>query len=323
MEVKVGGFVQLYAAPWVGDDSLVENGDPATRPGFRLRRARFGFEGRFGPDVGLLLVVNPLETDEGVGTVSDAKLSFAVGPFLHLYLGTGKVPFSRAALESSRTLQGLERPLSVGLIVPERRLGLTAEGQFLDGRIAYLAGVMNGTEGFQFGNRYGGFLIGGRLEVTLFGRPDLRHPHSAGLVVAVDALYEEGPATSGPAASADLLLTGGGGSLKLEGLCDQKSPNTAPILSPGISDTIDRCGAYAEVGYLFARRPIQPVVRVEYSDDNLDLNDAGDVLLIDGGVNVQLIDSYARAQLHYLARIERYGASRDNDALVLSMSGAF
>ncbi|HUS66414.1 MAG TPA: hypothetical protein VMZ28_17880, partial [Kofleriaceae bacterium] len=76
VEVRVGGLVQVHAAPYVGDAALIENGDPATREGFRLRRSRLGVEGRFSQPLSIQLTVDLLEADEDDGTVSDAKIIY-------------------------------------------------------------------------------------------------------------------------------------------------------------------------------------------------------------------------------------------------------
>ncbi|MFS8067059.1 MAG: hypothetical protein ACMG6S_11870, partial [Byssovorax sp.] len=39
-------LLQTQAVPYVGKESFLQAGDPAERGGFRLRRARFGFEGK-------------------------------------------------------------------------------------------------------------------------------------------------------------------------------------------------------------------------------------------------------------------------------------
>jgi hypothetical protein len=330
VELLVGGLVQLHAVPWVGSDALIENGDVATRGGFRLRRARFGLEGRFEKKLGILLAVNPLESDEDVGTVSDAKISYTFAPWAHLSAGAGKVPFSRGALLSSRNLPSIERPLVVTRITPSRRLGLTAEGRLFDGMFAYLAGVMNATEGFSFGNRFGGWLAGTRLEVAPFGAIEVRGspgdaPSRDGVSFGASGLFEDGPSVTTLAASVDVAVAYAQGTLLVEGLCDRKTPVDAPLVAPGVADRVERCGAYAELGWRFAvgGMPFEAVVRGELFDDNTALDDTGDAVLIAGGINAELVPDYVRIQLHYLARRERFGGERENDAVAFALLGSF
>lgn len=317
VELKVGGLVQIHLVPWAGEDALIENGDVATRAGFRLRRVRFGFESLFAKKLGLVLTINPLDSDQDQdGTISDAKLTYDVGQWGRLAFGAGKVPFARGSLVSSRRLASIERPLSVTKLTPARRLGITAEGRAWDQRIAYLAGVMNATEGFGLGNQFGGLLGGGRVEIAPLGEI---------LSIGGSGLFEEGPAVRTLALSADVLATYEGFSMLLEGLCDRKTPIDAPLVSPGVAANVERCGAYAELGYLSTTLgpSAQVVVRAELFDDNRALEDTGDVALLSAGVNVDLFEELARVQLHYVGRFEMHGGRRDNDAVVLALQGGF
>lgn len=325
LEMRIGGLVQLQTALYAGEHALVDNGDFATRAGFRLRRARLGLEGRIGQNLGVLLAVNALESDREVGTVADAKLTWAFAPWLGVAAGTGKVPFSRSALQSSRTLLSLERPLSVSQITPSRRLGFTAEGQVLEGRIGYVAGVMNATEGFSRGNQFGGFLYGARLEFSPFTRPLAGQVGTSGVAIGASAFRDEGSAIRRDAFSVDLLAAFRGASLQLEALCDRASPTIAPVPATELLANTERCGAYGEAGYALLVRslPLQVTARAEVFDDNRVLQDAGDVLLLSGGVNVDVFGDHARAQLQYVMRRERFGIQRDNDGLVVGLQGSF
>jgi hypothetical protein len=324
IEVRVGGLVQVHAAPYVGDDALVENGDPATRPGFRLRRSRVGFEGRFRQPLRIELVIDMLEADEDEGSVSDARLHYDWRPELRFSLGVGKVAFSRGSLESSRRLPVIERPLVVTEIAPDRRLGANLEGALLGGSLVYVAGLANGSEGFADGNEFGGYLAGGRLQYFVLGEPkglDVRD----GVSVGASGYYENAPATNGFALSGDVIANFSGATLVLEGLCDTRTPDDSPEVSPTIADDITRCGGYATGLYDLEGLPVplQPAVRVELLDDNTEVEDAGDAWQISGGLNSMLIDPYLRAQLHYTSRIERRGPNRSNDSLVLAFTGVF
>lgn len=324
IEVRVGGFVQVHAAPYVGDDSLVENGDPATRAGFRLRRSRVGFEGRFKQPLRIELVIDLLEADEDEGSVSDAKLHYDWREELRFSLGVGKVAFSRGSLESSRRLPVIERPLVISEIAPDRRLGANLEGALLGGNLVYVAGLANGSEGFADGNEYGGFLAGGRLQYFVLGEPkglDVRD----GVAVGASGFYEDAPATNGFALSADVTANLANATLVVEGLCDTRKPDDSPDVAPTIADDITRCGGYVTGLYDIPGLPLplEPAVRVELLDDNTDVDDAGDAWQVSGGLNSMLIDPNLRAQLHYTSRIERKGPNRSNDSLVLALTGVF
>ncbi len=323
-EVRLGGLVQAHAAPYVGEDSLIENGDPASTAGFRLRRARIGAQARFKDRLGLFLAVNPLETDREVGAVADAQITYEFAEWLRLQAGTSKVPFSRGALVSSRTLPMLERPLTVAAIVPSRRLGVTAEGSFVDGKVGYLVAVMNGTEGYSRGNLNGGVLLAGRVEGGL-GEVNPFRASARGVRVGLNALSENGPAINAIGYGADVVAGGFGGTVQLEVLCDNRKPQLQPTIAPTLSVATRRCGAYVEATYVFPvpRVPLQLAVRAETFDDNEALQDAGDTLIFSGGLNAWFVPDFARAQLHYVARRERFSTERQNDALVLALQGSF
>jgi hypothetical protein len=311
--LALGGLLQLHLAPYVGSDALLANDDPEQKAGFRLRRARFGIDARFQTDLRFLLVLNPLTSDPDTGAISEATISYTARPWLRLRAGADKVPFTRAELMSSAALPTIELPLSVQLFVPDRRLGFIVDGSL--GPLAYLAGVMNATEGYDKGNQFSGLLYVARLQGSFALGP-------LGLDVGVGGYVEDGAAATTLAGSADLELSLGGASLAVEGLCDQTTPADSPTTSPTVADKITRCGAYVEAGFQLAHPNLQPIVRVEYVDDNTDVDDAGDALLMVAGANWRL-DPHLRLQLDYVLRHERKSAERANDVLVLNLQGEF
>ncbi|MCA9583467.1 MAG: hypothetical protein KC416_16820, partial [Myxococcales bacterium] len=324
--LSLGGLTQVHFAPLVGEDALLANGDAASEAGFRIRRARVGFEGALGDDFGIYLGLNLIGVDSADGVVSDAKIAWSPAKELLLSVGSGKVAYSRAALESSRRLPLVERAYAVNAITPGRRLGVTAEGAVWEDRIAYLVGVMNGTRGFALGNQFGGVLYAGRLEFNVWGHPDSRDPWADGIALGGGALYDNGPSAATLAWSGDLVLAYEGARLVGEVLCDTTDPDDTPAPAATVADTVDRCGGYVELAYtlpVWKAHKIQPAVRGELFDDNTALDDAGDLIAIGGGINGYLIDPYVRLQLHYLARIEREGVERKNDTLVMVVQGTF
>jgi phosphate-selective porin O/P len=313
--LALGGLLQLHVAPWVGGDALLADHDVEQKAGFRLRRARLGVDATFQNDLRFLLVLNPLTSDPDVGTISEATVSYAFKPWLRVRAGADKVPFTHAELLSSAALPMIELPLSVQLFVPQRRLGLIVDGAFGGGAFAYLAGVMNATEGYDKGNQFAGLLYVARLQ----GQAALG---GLGVAGGVGGFFEDGSATTVLAGSADLELGVGGASLAVEGLCDRTTPVDSPATSPNVADKVTRCGAWVEAGYRLARPDLQPIVRLEYVDDNTDVDDAGDAWLLVAGVNAR-IDPHLRLQLDYVGRHERKSAERANDAIVLDVQGEF
>jgi hypothetical protein len=326
VEMKVGGLVQLYFAPYAGSDSLIANGDAVTKPGFRLRRAGFGVAGLLGPKLSILIAINAIQSSTEGGTVSDAKIMYDVAPWLRLEAGTTKVPFTRNGLESSRTQTGMERPLVVTSLTTAGRLGVSAQGELVERHFAYYVGGYNGSDGLSQGNQFGGFLAGARFEYRPWGGPPPDPwERVSGLAMAVDAIYENGPSTTRVGYSGDVYAALGGAHVKAEGICDRSTPKDNPVISPTLPDAVKRCGAYGETGYVILTPvvPIQPAARFEIFYDNTALQDAGDVAILDAGLNAQLISYYLRTQLHYIARFQLYGPQRSEDALVLSLQGTF
>jgi hypothetical protein len=95
------------------------------------------------------------------------------------------------------------------------------------------------------------------------------------------------------------------------------------MTSPGVADQLDRCGAYAEASYRIAPRvvrSIEPVVRVEWLDDNTGVDDAGDAWLLSAGANLRL-NANLRLQLYYLGRFERESVERGNDSVIFAVQG--
>lgn len=313
--LRVGGLLQLHLAPYVGDDALLDDDDPAAREGFLLRRARLGVEAALPSHLRVLLVLDPLEDEPGAGAVSEARVSYEPRPWLRLAAGADKVPFTRGELASSAALASIERPLTVQTLVPQRRLGAVAEGALFDDALTYVAGVMNATEGYARGNQFAGLLYVARLQYR-FAASSLEVGVGAG------GYYEDGPATNTIAGSADLRLAVAGAALLVEALCDRITPDDAPTASPEVADELSRCGGYAQASYRLGRHGLEPVARLEWLDDNTGVDDAGDALLVAAGVNAQL-DAHLRLQLHYLGRYERHAAERANDAVILAVQGAF
>jgi len=168
--------LQLQAVPWVGDDALLENLDPAQDAGFRVRRARIGFSGRILREVSFDLLwelFNDVDLANHGQPISNRLLDATIGwhrwSWLQVEAGAGKVPFARSVLTSSAELQFAERPYYAedSDLVPERRVGATLVGEL--GMLRWAGGVYNGSEGLSLGNRFAGLLYAARLEVEPFG----------------------------------------------------------------------------------------------------------------------------------------------------------
>jgi len=195
-----------------------------------------------------------------------------------------------------------------------------ATGSVANGKVNYIAAFMNATDGYEKGNEFGGFLYATRATVNAWGNPTATED---GLAIGFGGYVEDGPATTTMAASANILFSMKRMLLTIEGLCDKLSPQDVPKPAPTIADTITRCGGYGELGYTLKNKwEIQPIVRGEYFNDNMDLKDAGDAFLLSGGINASM-NEYTRVQLQFTHRMELEGDPRKNNSLILAIQGAF
>src|SRR6185437_3435384 len=128
-------LLQVQAIPYLGADASVEAGDPADKPGFRFRRARFGFEGRLfhrvpfeiNAEYDAAIVKNP-----GL-ILHDAWFGYDRFRYLQIFVGTADVPFSRSALTGAGESALIERPFAVQAMAPFHQLGARLEGRFFSG----------------------------------------------------------------------------------------------------------------------------------------------------------------------------------------------
>jgi len=313
---------QAQVATYVQKDALVDNGDPASAEGFRLRRARVGFFGSYKDVLGISLVIDVKDQDSGGTTLSTATLLYKPYSFLNLALGTATLPFSRGAFASSSRLQMIERPMSIQRIVPGAQLGFAALGVLAGGIVEYATGIYNGQPG-----RYGlgpldrGFLYAARLQVAPLGRmaPGESDYDQSPLRFAVggDTYYSEDASIKTHAASADVALKWRGFSLLGEVIWDRREPMKAPVAPTSLPSTTDRLAFYAQAGYFVVPRLLELAARYEWYDDHRHVSDAGDIWLATGGVNLFLLEGYLKVQLNYQHRGERKVPELKNDVMFL------
>jgi phosphate-selective porin OprO/OprP len=136
-DLRIRGTVQLDYRSFL-DDTPVSGSLNDT---FLLRRVRPTFEFALGKAVALRL------TPEFAGanaTIVDAYLDLKVKPWLTFRAGKQKGPIGLERLQSGSQTVFIERALPTEL-APNRDIGLTAQGDFARGVVAYQLGVYNGT----------------------------------------------------------------------------------------------------------------------------------------------------------------------------------
>jgi hypothetical protein len=320
--LSVNLLAQAQVATYVQKDALVDNGDPASAEGFRLRRARVGFYGTYRNQLGISLAIDVRDQESGGTTLSTAVLLYKPYSFLNLALGTAPLAFSRGAFTSSSRLQMIERPMSIQRIVPGAQLGLAALGTLAGGILEYATGIYNGQPGrFGFGPLDRGFLYAARLQVAPLGRmsPGESDYDQSPIRFALggDYYYSEDASIRTHAASADVALKWRGLSLTGEVLWDRREPMDAPVAPTSLPSTTDRLAFYAQAGYFVVPRLLELAARYEWYDDHRRVADAGDMWLVTGGLNVYLLDGYLKAQINYQHRAERKVPELKNDVLFL------
>jgi hypothetical protein len=74
-----------------------------------------------------------------------------------------------------------------------------------------------------------------------------------------------------------------------------------------------------EVGYVILASQLGVTARVEWIDDNTELDNNGDELIITGGLQYYFRRHHVKAGLEFTHRTELEGISLDNDSLILSL----
>ncbi len=133
-KVKLGGRVQVQYRNHGGATDAKKANE------FFMRRARFTIDAQLSETV--FAKLNPF-FDKGSVGLKDAYIGFHTGGG-KVTLGNQYVPFSREALTSSKYLQFVERNLTSQL-APFRQMGVLFQGNGIDKKFAYKAGIFNGS----------------------------------------------------------------------------------------------------------------------------------------------------------------------------------
>ncbi len=337
LEVRLGARAQLQLAMLTGDDALLSAGDAAEEPGFRLRRARLGVQAIYKERFYAAAVVDLLESE---GTALHEAYVGWESRWLLVYGGLVKVPMSRSALLSSQSLQQAWRPVGVKGIAPFQQLGLHLGAKFWDEQIRVSAGFFNGLQrgdtfaagwerlGPGAGNRFGGFAVAGRLDVEPLGTlgpgiADLHHSSDPLLGLGGGVLFNRGETIRGLGFAADLAFKWKGISLLAEYLQDFSKPAFEPTQETIEITKVTRRAVVAQMGYAPIKGWLDVGFRFEMVDTNTEIDDEGDFFGFSGTVSLYALEGHLKVQLAYQHRMEREGATLDNDTFVLQTEGRF
>jgi Phosphate-selective porin O and P len=325
--LQMGGLVQVQAAAYVGNGAALVHDDPADTEGFRVRRARFGFGGSLLKDWSYYLAVDLKDAvvaarggDSG-NEILDAKISWQRFPFLWVSAGVDKVPFSSFALQSSSRLALIERPLMVRHIGPDRRVGISAGGEFMG--LQYAAGIFNGSEGVTSGNRMAGVAGAVHLQYHILGKPAGFVPDRLRIAVGGGYMYDDGPSVQDHRVSGHLAVEAFRTRLHGELLWMQSDPKGTPAASNTLAGEARRWGVAGEVNAFVFRDLLQLAVRYEYFQDVKVLTTFGNQQLISAGLNLYLYQHNLKLQANYIHRDEREGPVVENDIAFAQLQAMF
>lgn len=328
-------LMQTQAIPYVGKDSFIPAGDPSERGGFRLRRARFGFEGRLYDRVPFKITAELNAEQRGTTRINDAWFGYDKWKSFQVFAGARNVPFSRAAILDSGGSAMIDRPLSVRAMAPLRQLGMSVEGHLWKGALNYTVGVYNGLErsdrffeGYNensalLGNRFDGLTYAGRLESQPLGPlgntiEDLaKGPLRVG--VGASFFYSNGGTRDILGAGGDVLLHAHGFHLLGEFISNHTSPHAVPTQATTQISTVQSLAAIGEIGYVIVKNRLAINTRIEWLDPNTSVKDEADSWLLSGGLAYHVLHDFLKAQLDFTHRQEIHGSSLKNDSLVFQL----
>jgi hypothetical protein len=302
----------------------------------RLRRARLGVGGWAYGVMDYALSIQG--TGDGTAELLDAWIGYRRYPLANLIFGVRKMPFSRYALLSSKRNSLSERPLSATAMAPSRQVGLSVEGNIGGGLLHYAAGVFNGFErGLGFyegysqprafeGNRYEQLAYGGRASMQPFGSigSDLADLDGGPLRLSIGTsmFMVDGSTNRISAWETDVALKAHGFHFVAEYLADTAEPTHQPETDAGVPVELSRMSVVGEMGYMIIPARLGITARGEWIDDNVELEDAGDALVISGGLQFYWHRHHLKAQLDFTRREELHGIAMDNDTLLFQLQFA-
>ncbi len=335
LQIDTRALVQTQFAALVGKDTSLEHGDRAERPGFALRRARFGASGRYGhrAQFGIFADLAGNAQSQAV-LLSEAWASLSLWQNASITMGAHRTPYAKSAMISSARMALAERAQAIQAMAPFRQVGVTLSGSYpnLLG-IQWHVGAYNGFErGKNFyagmtefnglgGNRNGGIAIVGRLALAPLGDlgPEAYDAKGGGLrvEVGVNAYRSNGTTTTMAGRSADLHAKIKGVHLHVEMLADSGDPKDQPTEAATLAAKINRRAMLVEAGYSMWR--FNGALRAQLIDTNADNDTDPEEQIFSGAVGYQLPGDRVRLQLQVDHRQEVKGAALSNDVAFLQM----
>jgi hypothetical protein len=341
------GQLQVFTTVFDQDEDVQADpggfGDPEADPGFALARARFGLRGRLASradqksrlDYALMIGAGTPFDSETIATravgMVDAFLRYSVratdGPGVgptSLSIGLAKVPFSREALMSSADLVFMERAVGPENLTSVRDVGATASQAFTftdddDGpQIVARGGVYNGNADL-LGDTDPGLMYAGRVEFLQGDTYKTWNPErDLAYGVGGALLYDDGLATRRFAWNLDGLVRIGPWSLMGEFGQATLTPTDVTVGAPLVVTQTRRTSWVAHTSVWIGKKTGQGVevaVRASGFDDNIRLDDNGDVLILHAGATARDILPFLDFGIGYIHREELQGTPIANDTI--------
>ena len=291
-------------------------GDPEDDPGFKVRRARAGFEGSdedfiYGVVLGMSSGFDAISSGSHDVGVVDAYGGWRMTDTLAISAGVQKVPFGRELLMSAGEILFQDRSLISNHIAPGRDVGILLDTHTAGAHLQ--AGVFNGNNEL-LGDDNPGFLFAGRASYTIGGdEPVSTHGRVDNLIWSTgsNVAYNQGLATDELDLGADLLLRVGALAVLAEVQMATITPTASDVAEPDVLAATTMRGGTLQVGY--SHGAWEPALRVEYFDSDTAHDNNGDLMVINAGVTGHFADDHFRAGVGFVHREELGGNALAND----------
>jgi hypothetical protein len=343
--LEVGAFdLSLHArinlwGGWVADDSLLDQGDPMQKSGFRLRRTRFGVDGHILKTVTYEVEMDIFDSEKQGGPLYSAWIDWTPSRWFGLKMGLQKFPFVRTEMNSSAGTAHLDRAIGVKAMAPGETLGLTVHSQLWKDHLTLTLGLFNGIQrkasffqgyegtGVTLGNRFERLAYVGRVDIEPLaplgrGEPDL-DGGSIRLGVGGSGMYSDGKTDKIYGASGYVHLKAYGLHFLGEATWDHAQPQDRPTTTATTPTEIDRLTAQGTVGYVAKAVNTGLAVRGEYINDNLALSNEGDQVVVAVSLTYYALEHFLKATFEYQTRIELHGMKLKNDAAIVGVQLGF
>jgi hypothetical protein len=324
---------------WVGEDSLLSQGDRMQEYGFRLRRARFGIDGQLVKNLTYKLELDLFDQEKSGGPLYEAWMNYEPTHYFGVRAGLTKFLYSREEMLGSSGLTHLDESVASRAMAPGSQAGVMIYSEPVEDKLKISFGVYNGLQrrasffegyegiGISLGNKFERLSYAGRIDATPMGDlgsdiADLNNsPFRIGFGGA--AMYSNGKTAEILGASGYLQMKASGFHFLGEVLWERSTPQADPSVPTTLASDIDRLTFAASVGYVIPNVNLGIAVRSEYIDDNMNVDDEGDVLITAATLSYYACEHFLKVMIEYQNRYELHGMSLSNDAAIAGVQLMF